>query len=131
MMTDPVADMLTRTRNALMAKHKQVLIPSSTLKVEIARVLSEEGFIRGYDVAQASPRPLLRLHLRYDEDRKPVITGLRRVSKPGRRMFSGSKEIPWVQGGLGVAILTTPRGIMTGRDARRAGVGGEVLCYVW
>lgn len=131
MMTDPVADMLTRIRNGLMAKHKQVVIPSSTLKVEIARVLSEEGFIRGYDVSQASPRPQLRLHLRYDEDRRPVIAGLRRVSKPGRRIFSASNEIPWVQGGLGVAVLSTPKGIMTGREARRAGVGGEVLCYVW
>lgn len=131
MMTDPVADMLTRIRNALLAHQKQVVIPSSKMKVEIARILSEEGFIRGYDIGQAAPRPTLRLHLRYDEKRRPIITGLRRISSPGRRVYRPADEIPWVQGGLGVAIVSTPKGLLSGRDARRAGVGGEVICYVW
>lgn len=131
MMTDPVADMLTRIRNALLAHQKQVVIPSSKMKVEIARILSEEGFIRGYDISQAAPRPSLRLHLRYDEKRRPIITGLRRVSSPGRRVYRPAGEIPWVQGGLGVAIVSTPKGLLSGRDARRAGVGGEVICFVW
>lgn len=131
MMTDPVADMLTRIRNALLARQKQVTIPNSGMKQEVARILSEEGFIRGYDVSQASPRATLRLHLRYDDKRRSVITGLRRVSKPGRRVYSPADEIPWVQGGLGVAIVSTPKGLMSGRDARRAGVGGEIICYVW
>ena len=131
MMTDPIADMLTRIRNALLARQKQVLIPNSGMKLEIARILGEEGFVRGYDVVQATPQPMLRIHLRYDNDRKPVITGLRRVSKPGRRMYAQRHKIPWVQSGLGVAIVSTPKGLMTGRDARRAGVGGEVICYIW
>lgn len=131
MMTDPVADMLTRIRNALLAHQKQVVIPSSKMKIEIARILSEEGFIRGYDIGQATPRATLRLHLRYDEKRRPIITGLRRISSPGRRVYSPSDQIPWVQGGLGVAIVSTPKGLLSGRDARRAGVGGEVICYVW
>ncbi len=131
MMTDPVADMLTRIRNALLARQKQVVIPNSGIKQEVARILSEEGFIRGYDVSQGTPRATLRLHLRYDEKRRSIITGLRRVSKPGRRVYSPADEIPWVQGGLGVAIVSTPKGLMSGRDARRAGVGGEIICYVW
>ncbi|MCO6452836.1 MAG: 30S ribosomal protein S8 [Caldilineales bacterium] len=131
MMTDPIADMLTRIRNAQLAKHKQVVIPGSTMKLDIARILAEEGFIRGYDEIKEGPQPQLRITLRYDADRKPIIMGLERVSKPGRRIYSQKNDVPWVHSGLGVAILSTPKGMMTGRDARRAGVGGEVVCYVW
>ncbi len=131
MITDPIADMLTRIRNALLARHRQVLIPSSKMKVAIARLLKEEGFIQHYDITRDRPQPMLRIILKYDKNRKPVLSGLRRVSKPGRRVYSQYREIPWVLSGLGVAILTTPRGIMTDRQARRAHVGGEILCYVW
>lgn len=131
MMTDPIADMLTRTRNALMAQQKQVVMPSSKMKLEIARILKEQGFIRGYDVSASKPQPTLRLHLKYDERRKPVISGLQRVSKPGRRTYCSRRDIPWVHSGLGVTVMSTPKGIMTGRAARRAGVGGEVICYIW
>jgi len=131
MMTDPVADMLTRIRNALMARQKDVSMPASKLKVEIARILSEEGYLRGYELKPAEPQAILKLHLRYDENRRPVITGLRRVSKPGRRVYAGADAIPWVRGGIGIAILSTPQGLMTGRQARHAHVGGEVICYVW
>jgi len=131
MMTDPIADMLTRTRNALMAQQKQVVMPSSKMKLEIARILKEQGFIRGYDVSSSKTHDVLRLHLKYDERRKPVITGLQRVSKPGRRIYCSRQDIPWVHSGLGVTVMSTPKGIMTGRAARRAGVGGEVICYVW
>jgi len=131
MMTDPIADMLTRIRNALMAQHKHVVMPSSKVKLEIARILKEEGFIRGYDVIETKVQPRLRLHLKYDERRKPVISGLERVSKPGRRVYCSRKDIPWVQSGLGITVMSTPKGVMTGRDARRTGVGGEVLCTIW
>ncbi len=132
MMTDPIADMLTRIRNAGMAQHKTVSMPSSKMKVEIARILKSEGFIRGYDLQDTDkPQPTLRLHLKYDENGKPVIAGLQRVSKPGRRIYHRRKDIPWVNSGLGIAIVSTSQGMMTGRDARRAGVGGEVICYVW
>lgn len=131
MMTDPIADMLTRIRNAQMVNHKQVVIPSSKLKLEIARILKEEGYVRGYDVTESGAQPSLRINLRYDEDRRPIMSGLDRVSKPGRRIYTSRSDIPWVQSGLGIAILSTPKGLMTGRDARRAGVGGEVLCYIW
>ena len=132
MMTDPIADMLTRIRNAGMAEHKTVSMPSSKMKVEIARILKAEGFIRGYDLRDTNkPQPTLRLHLKYDENNKPVIAGLQRVSKPGRRIYAGRKDIPWVNSGLGISIVSTSKGLMTGRDARRAGVGGEVICYVW
>lgn len=131
MMTDPIADMLTRIRNAQIAKHKQVVMPGSNVKLEIAKILKDEGFIRGFDVSQTGPQATLRIQLRYDEQRRPVITGLRRVSKPGRRIYSSRNDIPWVQSGLGVAIVSTPKGVMTGRHARRAGVGGEVVCFVW
>ncbi len=132
MMTDPIADMLTRIRNAGMARHKQVSMPSSKMKLEIARILKEEGFIRGYDLQNTDkPQPTLRLHLKYDEEGKPAILALQRVSKPGRRIYAGRNEIPWVRSGLGIAIVSTSKGVMTGRQARREGVGGEVICYVW
>jgi len=132
MMTDPIADMLTRIRNASMAQHKTVSMPSSKMKVEIARILKVEGFIRGFDLRDNDkPQPTLRLHLKYDENNNPVIAGLQRVSKPGRRIYFGRKDIPWVNSGLGIAIVSTSGGLMTGRDARRSGVGGEIICYVW
>lgn len=131
MTSDPIADMLNRISMALHARHKQVLIPSSKEKVAIARILKEEGFIQNYQVTRDQPQPKLRIVLKYDEERKPVITKLQRVSKPGRRIYVGRQEIPWVLSGLGIAILSTPRGIMTGHQARRQKVGGEVLCYVW
>ncbi len=131
MMTDPIADMLTRTRNAITAKHKQVTMPSSNTKMALARILKDEGFIRGYDVADTKPQATLRLHLKYDEERKPIITDLQRVSKPGCRVYTSRHDIPWVRSGLGVTVMSTPKGVMTGREARRAGVGGEVVAYIW
>ena len=131
MVNDPIADMLTRIRNALLARHRQVLIPSSKMKVAIARLLKEEGFIQHYDVTRDRPQPMLRIILKYDKSRKPVLSGLKRVSKPRCRVYTPYREIPWVLSGMGVAILTTPRGMMTDRQARRAHLGGEVLCYVW
>ena len=131
-MTDPIADMLTRIRNASRARHESVDVPSSKLKMEIARVLKEQGYIRDYKlVDEDKPQPTLRIFLKYGPDRTQVITGIRRVSTPGRRVYTGKDRIPRVLGGLGIAILSTPRGVMSDREARRAGVGGEVLCYVW
>jgi small subunit ribosomal protein S8 len=131
MMTDPVADMLTRIRNAQMAKQRQVLLPSSNLKVAIARILKQEGFVRHFDVSKRGPQPVLRIILKYDDKQKPVMHGLKRVSKPGRRLYANRQEIPRVQSGMGVAILSTSRGVVTDREARRLGVGGEVICYIW
>ena len=131
MMTDPIADMLTRVRNGLAVRQKQVVMPSSKMKLEIARILQEEGYIRGYDVSTAGAHPTLRIHLKYDDNRKPIISDMRRISRPGRRIYSARNDIPWVFSGLGVAIISTPKGMMSGRDARRAGIGGEVICYVW
>lgn len=128
---DPIADMLTRIRNALMAHHQTVTMPSSRVKVEIAKILKQEGYIKDFDVVEREPATLLRVRLKYTEDKQPVLTGLERVSKPGRRVYKSRDEIPWVLSGVGVAILSTDKGIMTGRQARRLGVGGEVLCYVW
>ncbi len=133
---DPIADMLTRTRNALMVGHLSVSMPASRLKVAIAEILQEEGFIEGFDVSREEGQslPALRLRLKYigeRRERRPVITGLERVSAPGRRVYARRKEIPRVKSGMGVAILTTPKGVMTSARARRLGVGGEVLCYVW
>lgn len=137
MYSDPVADMLTRIRNALIVEHDTVLIPHSKLKEQIARVLLEEGYISNYQVLVDEEKPYLKnleVSLKYfgdRRDRRPVITGLQRVSKPGRRIYVGKSEIPWVLSGMGVAMLTTNRGVMTGQTARRQGIGGEVLCYVW
>lgn len=133
---DPIADMLTRIRNALMAGHTQVAMPSSKLKVAIAQILKEEGFIEGFEEVQEPDRPhrQLRIRLKYVGERRhrrPVITGLKRVSRPGRRVYVGKRKIPWVQSGMGVAILSTPKGVMTDVKARKLGVGGEILCYVW
>jgi small subunit ribosomal protein S8 len=131
MVSDPIADMLTRIRNGIMTRQKQVVVPGSKVKVALARILKEEGFIRDFEVTKDVPQSQLRIVLKYDRDRQPVITGLRRISKPGRRVYVKRSEIPWVLSGLGVAVMSTPQGIMTGQRARRMGFGGEVLCYVW
>jgi len=131
MLTDPVADMLTRVRNASRAGHPMTEMPSSRLKVSIAQVLRAEGFIRGFDVVGAGPKRRLRVLLAYSPKKEPRMLGLRRISKPGRRIYLGQDRIPRVWGGAGVAIMSTPRGVMTGEHARREHVGGEVLAYVW
>jgi small subunit ribosomal protein S8 len=130
--TDPIADMLTRIRNAGMARHPQVAMPTSKIREAVAKILKEEGFIQDYEVLPGKVSSLL-LHLKYTRERyaKPVITGIQRVSRPGRRTYVKKDDIPWVRSGLGVAILSTPKGVMTGDEARRVGVGGEILCYVW
>ena len=132
-LTDPIADMLTRIRNAAMVKHPQVAMPTSKMREAIAGVLKEEGFIERYEVIPAKPQSTLRLGLKYSSGRNSVsvITGLKRVSKPGQRVYLGHDELPWVRSGLGTAIVSTPKGVVTGRQARRLGVGGEVLCHVW
>lgn len=134
MLSDPIADMLTRIRNAIMAGHATVAIPHSKMKMAIAQILKEEGYIEDVTLEEAKPAPVMVIKLKYwgsRRERRPVITNLKRVSKPGRRVYVGKDEIPWVLSGLGIAILTTPKGIMTGQQAHRLGVGGEVLCYVW
>ena len=136
MHSDPIADMLTRIRNALLAGHASVSVPSSKLKQSIAQILKEEGFIDDFAVItdEGAVQPTLRLSLKYvgaRRERRPVISGLERISKPGRRVYARNKDIPWVLSGLGVAILSTPKGVMTGTRARRLRVGGEVLCKVW
>jgi len=130
MMTDPLADMLTRIRNAALVKSEKVDVPASRLKLEIAKILKEEGFIRAYKILKDKRQGILRLTLKY-ADNDNVISGLKRVSKPGRRVYVGSQEIPRVMGGVGIAILTTPQGILSDRTCRRQSVGGEVICYVW
>jgi small subunit ribosomal protein S8 len=130
-MTDPIADMLTRLRNAVTAKHEHVNIPASKMKVAIANVLRSEGFIRNYELTEEGPRKLMRVELNYTGKKEPVLNGLQRVSKPGLRVYVQKREIPRVYGGLGVAILSTPQGVMTGQDAWRRSIGGEVICYVW
>ncbi len=137
-MTDPIADMLTRIRNAVHARHQRVDIPTSRIKADIAKVLEAEGFISGFSTVDPSQeaedgatRAATRLFLKYGPRGEPVITGIERVSRPGRRVYFGSKDVPRVMGGLGTTILTTSRGVMTGKDAVKAGVGGEVLCNVW
>ena len=133
MMTDPVADMLTRIRNANTAMHDEVAMPSSKLKVSLAGMLEKEGYIGGYDVADnvGKPGKTLTIRMKYSPNRERVISGLKRVSKPGLRVYSGSKDIPRVVGGLGVAVVSTSKGLMSDREARRRRLGGEVLCYVW
>jgi small subunit ribosomal protein S8 len=133
-MTDPIADMLTRIRNATLARHTRVDVPASTLKLEIARILEREGYIQGFKVVEpkeGAVQKSIRISLKYGPRGERVITGIERVSRPGRRVYFGTAEVPSVFGGLGTSILTTSRGVMTGREARREGVGGEVLCNVW
>ena len=131
--TDPIADMLTRIRNAGMASHPQVAMPNSKMRLAIAKILKEEGFIQDYEILPGKVTATLLLNLKYTRDRRPrpVISGLKRVSKPGRRDYCERQQIPWVRSGLGIAILSTSKGVMTGRQARREGVGGEVLCFIW
>ncbi|MCC6442383.1 MAG: 30S ribosomal protein S8 [Armatimonadetes bacterium] len=129
--TDPIADLLTRIRNGNMAYHDVVEIPGSKLKVEIVRILQEEGFIRGYDYLEDNKQGVIRVRLKYGPKKERVITNLKRISKPGLRVYTKSDKVPRVLRGLGIAILTTSRGVMADRDARRQGLGGEVLCYVW
>jgi small subunit ribosomal protein S8 len=131
MTTDPIADMLTRIRNAARAKHPRVDLPSSKLKVEIARILKDEGYLANFKVVEDKGRKSLRVFLRYTPDRRSVITDLRRVSKPGSRRYVGKVDIRPAVGGMGISILSTPRGLMTGRVARKEGIGGELLCEVW
>lgn len=133
-MNDPIADMLTRIRNALMREHKSVAMPSSKIKLAIAEVLKDEGYIHDYQVVDEKPFPILQIKLKYIGDRRSrrsVITGIQRISKPGRRVYVGKADIPWVLSGMGIAVVTTSRGVMTGQKARHLGVGGEVLCKVW
>jgi len=134
--SDPIADMLTRLRNGLLAGHQLVSMPSSKIKVAIAGILEDEGFIQGYEEASIDGKPgrILRLKLKYvgvRRLRRPVITGLERISRPGRRVYTSKREIPWVRSGIGIAILSTQKGVMTGTRARQLGVGGELLCQVW
>jgi small subunit ribosomal protein S8 len=130
-MTDPVADMLTRIRNANVAYKEEIAMPSSTLKAAIATILKREGFIRDFVVEPTKPQATLRMALKYSRDRERSITGLRRISKPGLRVYAKRDEIPRVLGGLGIAIISTSAGLMTDREARKQGIGGEVLAYVW
>jgi len=134
--SDPIGDMLTRIRNALLAGHTTVALPSSSIKLDIARILSEEGYISSFEVSDGKivGSKVLRLQLKYTgerRERRAVISGLERVSRPGRRVYTGKQEIPWVLSGMGIAILSTPKGVMTGQRARQLGIGGEVLCKVW
>jgi small subunit ribosomal protein S8 len=129
--TDPIADMLTRIRNAIMVRHDSVLVPASKMKLAIAKILKEEGFITDYEVLKGKPHRAIKIQLRYMEDNKPAISGLKRVSKPGLRVYVQKKEIPRVYGGLGIAIISTPAGLRTGQQAWRQSSGGELLCYVW
>ena len=137
-MTDPISDMLTRIRNGVAAKHARVDMPASKLKAEIARILQDEGYIQGFRLVEEpatkagrQPRQVIRVFLRYGPQGERVITGIQRISRPGRRVYFGVEDVPTVLGGLGTSILTTSRGVMTGRAAKKAGVGGEVLCTVW
>ena len=130
--TDPIADMLTRIRNAIIVRHQIVPIPASKLKLELARILAEEGFIEGYELIRPkTPDATVRIRLHYRSKNEPAITGLKRVSKPGLRVYVGKGEIPRYYGGIGVAVMSTSKGVMTGRQAWRDGVGGELLCYIW
>ncbi len=129
--SDPIADMLTRIRNAIMARHDSVLIPTSRVKLGIARIIKDEGFINDYEVLKGKPHRAIKIYLKYSEKNQPVLSGLERVSKPGLRVHVQRQEIPRVYGGLGIAILSTSKGVMTGQQAWRQRIGGELLCYVW
>lgn len=129
--TDPVADLLTRLRNASRAGHEQVEIPGSRLKLQVVKILAQEKFVRGYQFLSDGPQGTLRVYLKYGSKREPVLTQLQRVSRPGRRTYAAAQEIPRVQNGMGIAILSTSHGVLADRDCRRLNVGGEVLCYVW
>ncbi len=130
-LSDPIADLLTRVRNGLTARHEKIDVPSSRFKVELARILKDEGYIKNFKVLDDRGAGLLRLYLKYDEQGRPVIHGLARLSKPGRRLYARKGSLPEVLGGLGVAIVSTSQGLLTGHDAKRRGLGGEVVCSVW
>ena len=130
-MTDPIADMLTRIRNANTVKHETVDVPASNIKKEIARILLEEGFVRGYDVIEDGKQGIIRIQLKYGQMSERVITGLKRISKPGMRVYAAKDEVPKVLNGLGISIISTSKGILTDKQARKENVGGEVICYVW
>jgi small subunit ribosomal protein S8 len=130
-MTDPIADFFTRIRNGLQADHESVDIPASKFKLEIARIMREQGYIEDFSTEPARVGQILRVRLKYTENRAPVIEGMRRVSRPGRRTYVAASQIPKVLGGMGTAIVSTSRGVMTGHEARRAGIGGEVVAYIW
>jgi len=129
--SDPIADMLNRIRNALMVRHDSVLVPASKMKLAIARILKEENFVNDYEVVKGKPHRLIKIHLRYLDKNQPIITGLERISKSGLRVYVERAEIPRVYGGMGIAIVSTSKGVMTGQQAWRKGIGGELLCYVW
>jgi len=131
MLTDPIADYMTRVRNALGADHPEVEVPASRLKKEITRILVEQGYLSGYEVEPTAVGESIRIQLKYTDDRDPVISGMKRISRPGRRRYVGGGEVPRVQGGMGTAIISTSSGVMTGHEAKQAGVGGEVVAYVW
>jgi small subunit ribosomal protein S8 len=130
-MTDPIADMLTRIRNANVVKHETVDVPASNMKKELARILLEEGFVRGYDVIEDGKQGIIRVQLKYGQSGERVISGLKRISKPGMRVYAANHDIPKVLNGLGISIISTSKGILTDRQARKENVGGEVICYVW
>ena len=129
-MNDPISDMLTRLRNAIMAKQSKVDIPASRLKIEIARILKEEGYILNYKVAEEGPKETIKIYLKYSPDSAPVISEIRRISKPGRRVYSAVRDLPLVRNGLGISVLSTPKGVMSDAEARTQNVGGEILCRV-
>jgi small subunit ribosomal protein S8 len=129
--SDPIDDMITRIRNAIMAKHDFVLVPTSKMKLAITKILKEEGFISDYEVLKGKPHRVIKIYLKYMDNNQPALSGLERVSKPGLRVYVQREEIPRVYGGLGIAIVSTPKGVMTGQQAWRQGIGGELLCYVW
>ena len=131
MNTDPIADMLTRIRNGLMAGHDFTDMPASKIKISLAETLKKEGFVRGYEVRQDEVRRTMRVHLAYTDKREPTITGIQRISKPGLRVFVQKRDAPRVYGGLGIAIISTSKGLLTGGEARKRGLGGEVICHVW
>ncbi|MBP8653678.1 MAG: 30S ribosomal protein S8 [Proteocatella sp.] len=130
-MTDPIADMLTRVRNANTVRHENVDVPASNIKKELARILLEEGFIKGYDVIEDGKQGLIRLQLKYGKNGEKVITGIKRISKPGMRVYADNHSVPKVLNGLGISIISTSKGILTDKQARELGIGGEVICYVW
>lgn len=131
MMTDPIADMLARIKNALQRRYQSVEMPQSTLKLEIARLLQQEGFVEAVEVTPHQPRPLMKIRLKYLNDEQPVIRGIERVSRPGRRVYAGYRELHPIQGGIGVSILSTPEGLMTDEQSRQRRLGGEIICRVW
>jgi small subunit ribosomal protein S8 len=129
--SDPIADLLTRIRNACKADHESLTLPSAKAKVAIVKVLEAEGFIGGFEIIEEPPQPLLRINLKYDEERRPAISGLKRISKPGLRIYTGATNIPRVMGGVGASVLSTSQGMMTGSQAYRRRLGGEVICHIW